>query len=273
MPGKKDDKINYSDEQIAALLKGIYDGSITPYDLPESLYYAIADNLKKALYDGYGGTLVDFTGPDEVLLNELRDNVYMFSGAKVFQQINELSLVKDANLKSFADFKTEALKIYEQYNIDWLKTEYSTAIGQGQNAVRWNQVEQQKETLPYLRYSDVEDANECEICAPLGGIVLPVDDPFWDEFMPLNHFNCRCTVEQLDYTDKDKITPAAEVEEKLAGTEEKPGPRKTMQPLFKMNPGKDGYIFSPDHPYFTVAKKDVAFAQRNFGLPIPAKDK
>jgi hypothetical protein len=36
-----------------------------------------------------------------------------------------------------------------------------------------------------------------------------------------------------------------------------------------MNPGKDGYIFSPDHPYFDVAPKDREFAKENFGLPIP----
>ena len=39
-----------------------------------------------------------------------------------------------------------------------------------------------------------------------------------------------------------------------------------------MNSGKDGYIFSKDHPYFKVAKKDVALAKNNFDLPIPKKD-
>ena len=42
--------------------------------------------------------------------------------------------------------------------------------------------------------------------------------------------------------------------------------------MFKMNPGKERVVFDKDHPYFDVAKKDVAFAKTNFGLPIPEND-
>jgi hypothetical protein len=46
-----------------------------------------------------------------------------------------------------------------------------------------------------------------------------------------------------------------------------------MSDVFKMNPGKDGYVFSPDHPYFTaLPKADVKLAQNNFNLKIPGKD-
>lgn len=258
--------LKYTPEQIDDLIKGIWDGTITPYDLPEDLYTAIAEHLKEALYEGYGGDLADFTGPSQELLNELRENVYMFSGAKVYQQINEISLVMDDDtIKTFADFKKEALSIYDQYNKDWLHTEYATAIGQAQNAVRWNQIESQKEVLPFLQYSDVEDDNECDICAPLGGIILPVDDPFWDTYMPLNHFNCRCTVIQIDkYTDVD-ITSKKDIESATNFSD------KEMQPMFKMNPGKDGYIFSPEHPYFDVQKKDRKYAEDNFDMKIPTK--
>lgn len=262
----EDKKPIQSPEEIDALIKGIWDGSITPYDLPEDLYYAIADRLKAGLYDGYGGDLTDFAGPSQELLNELRENIYMFSGAKTYQQINDISLVMgDDAIKSFKDFKEEALKIYDQYNVDWLETEYSTAIGQAQSAERWQQVESQKETLPYLKYSAVIDENTSDICEPLDGITLPVDDPFWDEYMPLNHFNCRCTVIQIDKYEDVQTSSADEVEKatEVAG--------RDIQPLFKMNPGKDKYIFKSDHPYFEVAKKDRAYAADNFDLPIPSK--
>lgn len=261
---KKDDKPIQTPDQVDKLIQGIWDGSITPYDLPEDLYNSIADRLLKGLYEGYGGEPADFTGESKELLAELRDNVYMFSGAKTFQQINDISLVvDDEKIKSFADFKAEALKIYDQYNTTYLETEYSTAVGQAQNAVRWNQIESQKETLPYLQYSDVDDSNECDICAPLSGITLPVDDPFWDEYMPLNHFNCRCTVIQIDKYADVELSTAKDIESATNFSD------KEMQPMFKMNPGKDGYVFSPEHPYFDVAKKDRAFAKDNFDLKIP----
>ena len=50
------------------------------------------------------------------------------------------------------------------------------------------------------------------------------------------------------------------------------GVSEKMDDTFKMNTGKDGYIFKEDHPYFSVPKADVEFAQNNFGLPLPAKD-
>jgi SPP1 gp7 family putative phage head morphogenesis protein len=257
--------VNYTDQQIEDLLRAIYDGTITTDQLPEDLYHAIAEHLVEGLYKGFGGTLADFTGPSQELLNELRESVYMFSGAKTYQAINDISLIKDdQTIKGFREFRDEALKVYDQYNVNWLQTEYSTAIGQAQNAVRWDQIEQQKETLPYLRYSDVEDDNECEICSSLRGIELPVDDPFWDEYMPENHFNCRCTVEQIDKYDY-KETPASEVEERTAIASE------NMDDIFKMNPGKDGYIFSPEHPYYDVAPRDREYAANNFDLPIPDK--
>lgn len=261
--------MEYSEEQIAALMQGIYDETITPYDLPEDLYMAIAEHLQKAVFEGFGGDVADFSGPSQDLLEDLRDNVYMFSGAKTFQQVKEMSaaLTSEDGITPFSEFKEKAMQIFDQYNKDWLQTEYSTAIGQAQNAQRWDQIQSQKETLPYLKYSAVIDDNTSDICEPLDGTTLPVDDPFWDEFMPLNHYNCRCTVLQLDAYDKAEVTPKDDVDERA----EKSG--KDMDNVFKMNPGKDGYVFSPEHPYFEVAKKDQDYAANNFNLPIPEAKK
>jgi len=45
--------------------------------------------------------------------------------------------------------------------------------------------------------------------------------------------------------------------------------RKNISDVFQMNPGKDKVIFSPEHPYFDVAKKDKEYAANNFNMPIP----
>lgn len=262
--------MNFSDSQIAELLDGIFDGSITQYELPEDLYFAIADYLKSGLYKGFGGTLADFKvdSKDYELLSELRENIYMFSGAKTYQQVREMvDLLSDSdgNIRSRNEFKTEARTIYDQYNDAWLDTEYNTAIGQAESAIKWNEIEKNKKVLPYLKYSAIEDENTSEICAPLDGTCLPVDAPFWSQYMPLNHFNCRCVVEQLPEEEANVTDP-----ETVSEREEKSCEK--MQDIFKMNPGKDKIIFSDEHPYYDVEKGDEGFAKENFNLPIPTND-
>ena len=251
--------MNYTQQQIDALIEGVYNGSITTRDLPVGLYNAISTKLLSALGSVEGS-------PSSSLLNQLKENIYMFSGAKVYQQIQEISLLaNNENIKSYANFRDEALGIYKQYNKNWLETEYKTAIGQAQSATRWEQIEAQKGELPYLQYSAVIDKNTSDICKPLDGICLPVGDKFWNVNTPLNHFNCRCTVIQFDKTDATQkgITPKEDADK---ATEEI---SKNRHPLFEGNIGKDRLIFNDKHPYFEVPKVDKEFAKTNFGLPIP----
>lgn len=251
--------MNYTQQQIDALIKGVYNGSITIRDLPVNLYNAISDKLLSALGSVEGS-------PSQSLLNELKENIYMFSGAKVYQQIQDISLLSNVDtIKSFADFKKEALTIYDQYNKNWLQTEYSTAIGQAQMATRWEQIEAQKFELPYLQYSAVIDKNTSDICRPLDGVCLPVGDKFWSVNTPLNHFNCRCTVIQFDKTDATQAGITSKENAEKATTEIS----KKRHPLFEGNSGKDRVIFNKEHPYFDVPKADREFAKENFGLPIP----
>jgi SPP1 gp7 family putative phage head morphogenesis protein len=251
--------MNFTQQQIDALIEGVYNGTITTRDLPVNLYNAISEKLLLALGSVDGS-------PSQNLLNQLKENIYMFSGAKVYQQIQDISLLgNNNNIKSFANFRDEALAIYDQYNKNWLQTEYSTAIGQAQMATRWEQIEDQKFELPYLKYSAVIDKNTSDICKPLDGICLPVDDKFWNKNTPLNHFNCRCTIIQFDKTD---ATQSGITSEKNADKATELISKK-RHPLFEGNSGRDRLIFNKEHPYFDVAKADREFAKTNFGLPIP----
>lgn len=249
----------FDEDYIDQLIKDIFNGIITIESLPISLYTSISEKLLSAF------ELIE-EKPSIALLNELTENIYMFSGAKVYQQINEISLLgNNEMIKSFSDFKKEALKIYEQYNKNWLQTEYSTTIAQGQNVVRWQQIEDQKKTLPYLEYSAVIDKNTSDICRPLDGIILPVDDKFWNKNTPANHWNCRCTLLQHDRFDATEkgITEKSKADEIEKEMDDK------RQPLFSNNVGKDKVIFSKEHPYFDVAKEHKELAKNNFNLPIP----
>ena len=79
---------------------------------------------------------------------------------------------------AFRNLKRSPSEIYENYNVHYLATERNTALASGQMAVYWNRIEQQKNIFPYLKLIVVEDDNTSEICAPLDGITLPVDDDF-----------------------------------------------------------------------------------------------
>lgn len=258
--------MNYTDKQQEDLFKQFYDGSIDPStELPESLYMAIGKHLEKALYEGYGKNMGDaefWPHKDYDLVETLRNNLYMFSGAKTYQQSKEMAALA-AKANTFSEFKKEARKVYDQYNVDWLKAEYNTAVGQAVQANQWSDIEADKELFPYVRYVAVMDKNTSEICRPLDGMTLPVDHPLWNKYTPLNHFNCRCILEKIDKYEKVKVSSEARVKSATKELDE------NVDREFKMNPGKDGYIFSPEHPYFEVAPKDKAFAKRNFDLPIP----
>jgi SPP1 gp7 family putative phage head morphogenesis protein len=258
----------FPDGLLDAIIEGIYSGEITEMDLPESLYYAIANYLKKGLYEGFGADLDTVSGTNTRLLTELRENIYVFSGAKTFQEVRIMSDAltnADGKLRSFREFKELALKFHEEYNINYLKTEYQTAVGQAQSAAKWAQIEADKDALPLLQYSTTGGENVCDICGPLNGITAEVGDRIWNSIAPINHFNCMCVLIQLDEgkVSKNRNNVVGSVTEKMKDRD---------GGIFLFNPGKEGVVFSDKHPYFTVPKDMVKRAQENFDLPIPTLD-
>jgi len=258
------DKFQYSDSELKDLLNGIYSGAITEYAIPESLYMQIANYLKAGLYEGFGGNLLDFTGKDLELLEDLRTNTFMFSGGKAYHQIKEyrtLLLDESGNLRSQRDFTQLAAKEFEAWNVNWGLTERSTAIGQAQMAVKWNEIERNADILPILEFST--NGKPCEICAPYNNFSAPVRDAVWNWATPLLHFNCECIL--LQHED----THAISSKEKYTEIQDR---KETVPEVFQMNPGKDKVIYSDSHPYFEVSAKDKEYAKNNFNLPIPSKD-
>ena len=85
-----------------------------------------------------------------------------------------------------------------------LKTIYRTNIDMAYAAGRWEEIEATRKTHPYLRYrcSMLETSRESH--KSWDGIVLPVDDPWWDSHYPPCAWNCKCWVEQVLKSDVDK---------------------------------------------------------------------
>lgn len=105
--------------------------------------------------------------------------------------------------ESFDDFKD---RIGQQLYDAWgepdsahLETVFRTNVNQAYNDGR-EDFFRSPEVLadrPIWRYEHVEDADECEICAECGGVMLPADDPWWDDHRPILHMRCRCSFTAL----------------------------------------------------------------------------
>jgi SPP1 gp7 family putative phage head morphogenesis protein len=237
----------------------VWIGAINTDILPQGIY------LKTATYLKDGVDLAPIV--DEVLKTDLLNNIYVFSGAKTYQQTKALtSLLAVPEFQSnFYKFKEQAKNIFNVYNEDYLQAEYQTAKASARMGAEWKRIEADADVLPVLKYQTVGDGRVRPTHAALDNIVRPITDAFWKQYYPPNGWRCRCTVTQLA-EDDEPLTD-------LAGF----NPPDDVPPLFRMNTGQDGYIFKErgkdKHPYFDISKGDKENAKVNWGLPIPQPPK
>lgn len=253
--------LKYSDKQLERLINGVYNGKITRENLPLDLYEATVARLSKAVFKGFGGDFTTLAGEHEAtdLLLYFQHNTAYFSAAKTFQQVNDMStkLFDESGDKvPFADFKAAATEVFEEYNENWLRAEYNTAISQAQAGREWQTIQSNKDVLPLLQYQTVGDDRVRDEHADWDGVTLPVDHEFWETHLPPNGFNCRCIVQQLEADEAEQTD--------LTDSQETDPPS-----LFAMNSGTDRVIFKEDHPYFNVADKYEILKKQDFGLPVP----
>lgn len=251
----------FNESEIEFYTLAVYNRIITKNNLNLGYHYKIGHLLEQALYEGWGYDLmqVPFTSSEYEVLQGLRRHIYVFSAAKQYSQVREMSqFINIAGQQStFGEFKKLADKVFSTYNKTYLKTEYNTAIKQSESAKQWTLFEDEKESLPMLRFHTQGDARVRDEHAILNGITKPVVDPFWNTMIPPLAWNCRCFVTQHGkYTKETGETP------------EIPWGEKEYPNVFKMNPGKDKLIFNPKfHPYFQVARGDAEFRANNYNMP------
>lgn len=230
---------------IEKVAKQLHDGTLKPADLNSDLLTTILGDVKGALADGYGKSFYNY---DENAKNklQLKQNLYRFSGAKTYQEIAKINYFSQQS-RSFADFKKEALKINKEYNVQYLETEYINANRQGAMAEKWHKAVSQKDLYPNLQYKTVKDNRVRLEHAQLHDVIKPIDDAFWDTWMPQNGHRCRCYVVQTD-------SPTT------AGT-----PEGNPTPGFHGNVGKNNMAFNEnEHPYFIFPSEDAKKIKASF---------
>ena len=230
---------------IEKVAKQLHEGTLKPSDLNSDLLTTILSDVKGALADGYGKDFVNYDTNAKSKL-QLNQNLYRFAGAKTYQELAKMNYFL-GNKMSFPDFKKEALKINEQYNIQYLQTEYVTANRSGAMAEKWDKVQSQKHLYPNLTYKTAKDNRVREEHRNLQDVTKPVDDPFWDKWYPPNGWHCRCYVVQSD----GEVTP---------GT-----PKGNPTPGFHGNVGKNNMAFQEnEHPYFVFPASDAKKIKASF---------
>lgn len=210
--------------------------------------------LSDAVDEGITDSTIRYAVPDTMRRNLLRDT-WMFSGMKTYhelQQCASLLLDGDGKLKSFSKFRNDVERINSAYNVRYLEVERQYAIGSAMMAAKWHDfVEDGNDYL--LQYRTAGDDKVRADHQELNGTTLPLDDKFWDSYLPPLDWGCRCTTVQV-LADKYPVSDSkVSIEKGEKATTRIGKNNENKLAIFRYNPGKQQIIFPPKHPYF--AKK------------------
>lgn len=251
-------------ERIA---KAIHAGKVRAGTIDPVMTKLVAEELRNGLIKGFGADLpeVDYGTPDYKMLSALEKNLFHFSSAKNYQQLEAMrSMLKkpDGTLRTYKEFRDEAFKVFDSFSTGHLQTEYETAIASAQMAGKWVEFEKNKAVLPLLEYQSVGDSRVRKSHEALDGVVRKVDDPFWEMYYPPNGWNCRCDVVQL-----------------VSGKETAPDQLQTpddVPTIFRTNLAKKGQVFPEGHAYYdgvpdAVLKKAEALRNPKYSKAYTSK--
>lgn len=171
------------------------------------------------------------------------------------KQLSNLALDKN-RIRTLSEFKKEALKIHEKYNVRYLGAEFNTLVATGQMTRRYWEVIADADIFPLLEWDAVNDDRTRAEHARLDGIRLPARDTFWHRYWAPLDIGCRCEVNQAR---SGRITPRANAIQ-LAKTAVG---RKS--PFFG-NAAVDGMPIKKDHSYFAKADYSNLKAVKDYGL-------
>lgn len=227
------------------LIRQVYDRATSGNHIDSDLFKSYARAVMGGVADGFEDKrMSDFGGnlrlddPLYDIKSKLRNNVFDFAASKTSKLHSELTdLLTDGQSKArpFAEFERLAnsrVNLHRQ----WLRTEYQLATQSARSAEQWQQIVEESEVLPWLRYDAVLDGRVRDAHKALHGTTKRWDDDFWKEYYPPNGYNCRCDVIQLSQAEEKE--PASYPDE------------KEIPIALRHNPGATERVFSTKHPYF-----------------------
>ncbi|MCY1289977.1 Phage Mu protein F like protein [compost metagenome] len=75
-----------------------------------------------------------------------------------------------------------------------LKTIYDTNLRTAHSEGQWQRIQERKDSFPFLQYDGANSEHPRLQHRAWDGLVLPVDDPFWQNHLPVKEWGCKCRV-------------------------------------------------------------------------------
>lgn len=225
---------NYSidiDKLINKALREVYDNK--GEELVNKNLFDITNN---ALQHGIDTSLT-IQDADEDFIKQFKENAAVFAAFKNHQQTKEIAALlydADGNLVPFYKFKKEALKLSKDYNINWLQTEYNTAVRAARMAANMKQYERTAHLYPNLEYIETNAAHPRDSHLMYVGTILPIGHEWWRTHLPPSDWNCDCSVRPT----RKEATPV-------------PPDYGGINPIFANNPAQTAeFINTKETPYY-----------------------
>lgn len=214
-------------KQVQADIIAGYSEAVHP-----QLYDMYRNNYHKAI-NGVLGT-PKFTEEYFELSEKFKLNTARVAAYKSHNATTILKQLYEADPKKFSTNCDAVLKTFNR----WQATEYNTAVARTRTAKQFEQFRVEKHLYPNIEWLATRSSTPRELHAAFVGLILPQDDPFWQENQPGNLYNCKC-----DWRTSDKP----------AGT----APEGTVKPAAGLegNPASTGEVFSDKHPYYSKASE------------------
>lgn len=106
--------------------------------------------------------------------------------------------------QSMTDPVTGEVKDVQLGSARRLKVIYDTNLRTAHSEGQWMRIQAAKEALPFLMYDHTPSAHERRAHAAWDGLVLPVDDPWWQSHYPVKAWGCKCRVIQMGQRQLDR---------------------------------------------------------------------
>ncbi len=248
-------------EDELSLLRAVMKGSVN-WNYKEFLHHH--QELLKGLREGIGLVDTSFDADGHKMQAIMRTSIHRFGHDKTVAEVWQLNDIVRTS-KDFSEVKERALKLFPNYKLHWLKTEYQQAFAASQMGARWQEWVENIDIAPYWKYVSVLDEKVRDSHKALHGKVFRKDDPESAKYLPPIEFNCRCDAEEeLDNYDgevsnfSDAIASDPDLWERM---------QKTGHDV---NWGDAGQVFSSGQSYLRKLRADpinyTDLTPEDFGL-------
>ena len=203
--------------------------------IQRDLFQYTRSQLGSAIDQVFGEVTPD--SPYFQIVQKLHTSAERFAGYKSYWQT--------AEMRRAAGSEVRQAGINAQYNVNWMRTEHLHAVRTSRAAKNWQDITRDSDLYPYLEYMPSTAGEPRNEHKRLYGIVKHVDDPFWDTWLPPADWGCRCSVKQVRNPDPASLA------------KQPPDDVPLPPPVMRNNPGKDGVLFTDQHPMISKVKPEV----------------